>query len=101
MALVQQRIIEDLFAATTEGIRGVDHDGRPICLFIDTVAIMGDLPQAAAFTDVLGHSTDTLCRLFYMRKHKNHTFQEKNHSSQQHSGRLTLVRFDARRKAKW
>lgn len=55
-----QSIIYDLVTAATEGIRDVDLDGRPNRIFIDTVTMMGDLPQATAFTDFHGHSVNTL-----------------------------------------
>lgn len=99
IAWVLKYIIEDLVIAATEVTRGVDPDGRPIRIFTNMSAMMGDLPQASPFTDVLGHSANTLCMLYCMRKHKNHTFPETNYSSGQHSDRVSLVRFGARRKA--
>lgn len=63
MAPVLHRIIDDLVIAATEDIRGEDPAGRPIRIFIDTVATIGNLPQAAAFTDVLGDSENILCMI--------------------------------------
>lgn len=40
---VLKRNVDDLVTAATEGIRDVDPDGRPIRIFVDTVAILGDL----------------------------------------------------------
>lgn len=97
MALGLQRIIDDLFIAATEKILDVDPDGGSIRIFVDMVAMMCDNPQAAKFSDVIEHSTNTLCLLCCMRKHKNHTFRKTNYSSENHSGRLCLIRFDPRR----
>lgn len=77
----------------------MDTDGRSIRIFIDTFAMMGNLSQAVEFKDVLGHMANTLCTLCCMHKYKNQTFPETNYSSDQHFGRLSLVRFDNRLKA--
>lgn len=67
--------------------------------FFDLAAMMGDLPQAASFSDVLRHSSNTLCSHRCIRNHENHTIPKTNHSSEQHSGRWSLMCFGARRKA--
>lgn len=91
-------IIDDQVTAATKGVWGVDPDGRPIGIFIETVATIGNLPQAAVFTGILKHSMNTLCKLCCMRKYKNHTYLMTTYSSQLHSDRLSLVCFDARHK---
>lgn len=58
--LVLKRVIEDLFTVAKESNRDVDPDGLPIRIFIDTVAMMGNLHHAAAFTDVLEPSMKTI-----------------------------------------
>lgn len=74
MAPVLKLIIDDLVTAATEGIRDVDFDGRPICVLIDTVAMIGDLAHAVPFTNVPKHSANELCTHCCGRKYKIHTF---------------------------
>ena len=96
---VVQLIMADLKKGATEGVVGTDPFGRHVRIFIDTVALLGDLPQAAAYTDVLGHTATALCTLCTMRKRKKSKHPETNYSSHVHSARMGLRRFDARRQA--
>lgn len=66
--------------------------------FINALAMMVGLAQAAAFTNVLGQLANTLSTLCCIRNHKNHTFPKTNYSRKQHSSPLPLVCFDERRK---
>ena len=58
-----QIVLEDLKQSATVGVKGVDPKRRPVRIFIDTVAMYGDILQATAFKDVLGHSANALCTL--------------------------------------
>ena len=99
MAPVLKLIIDDISQAAREGVKGVDPNGNPIRIYIDPVCLMGDLPQAAAYTDVLGHSSNAMCTLCFTRRRKNQMLPETNYSCEFHFARCALCRFDARREA--
>ena len=92
-------IVEDLKKCARRGVQGFDPKGRPVRIFIDTVALFGDFPQAAAFTDVLGHSANAMCTICSIRRRKGQNVPETNFSFELHSARPGLIRFDARRNA--
>lgn len=99
MALEMNRINEDLVTAATAGVRCGDPNSRSTRIFIITVFVIGNLPKAAAFVNVLGHLANILFTLCHMRKRKSNRLAETNCKSELHSGRLSLICFDARRKA--
>lgn len=72
-------IIDDLLTAAMEGIRGVNPGGRPIRLFIVTVAMMGDLPRAAEFIEVHARSAFTLCSVCCICNYMNLTLPATNY----------------------
>lgn len=92
-------IRDDLLHGSRHGVPGIDPFGRPVRIFVDAVGLFGDFPQAAAFTDVLGHTANALCTLCFMRRRKGQNLPETNFSSEVHSGRLGFARFNARRAA--
>ena len=92
-------ILEDIREAAVHGVQGIDPFGRTVRIFIDTTAFFGDLPQAAAFTDVLGHTANALCTLCYMRRRKGRNVPETNFSNDTHAGRPAFMRFNARQRA--
>ena len=94
-----QVILDDLRDASINGVTATDPMGRRVRVFIDTTALFGDIPQAAAFTDVLGHSGNALCSLCHMRRRKNQNLPETNFSVETHGGRPAFVRFNERREA--
>ena len=83
----------------TEGVQSVDPKGWKVRVFLDIVSMMGDLPQAASYSDVRGNSATTFCPLCSMRRRKNTPEPERNFSSEIHSGRMGYIRFDERRRA--
>ena len=92
-------VMEDLRVGATTGVIGTDPFGRPVRIFVDVLALYGDLPQAAAYSDVLGHSATTFCNLCFMRKRKDTPLPTMNYSGHMHSLRLGFARFDERRLA--
>ena len=68
-------------------------------IFLDVVGFYRDFPQAAAFTDVLGHSANSMCSMCFIRRRKGQNVPETNFSVETHSGRAGYIRFDARRQA--
>ena len=96
---VLRTVLADLSEAARHGVHGIDPYGRKVRIFIDTVAFFGDMPQAAGFTDTLGHTSNALCTLCSMRRRKGTADPETNYSSETHGNRMCLARFNARREA--
>lgn len=92
-------IMSDLERCATQGVVGFDSRGYRVRIFIDTVALFGDLPQASAFTDALGHCATAFCGLCTIRRRKGNVLPETNYSNEFHSRRTGFMRFNARRGA--
>ena len=92
-------VLDDLHHSAVHGVPAVDAMGRHVRVFIDTTALFGDFPQAAAFRDVLGLRENARCSLCHMRRRKHQNIPETNFSVETHGGRPSFVRFNARRSA--
>ena len=92
-------ILSDVQNCMKYGVCSVDPNGRKVRIFLDVVSMMGDMPQAASYSDVRGHSATTFCPLCTMRRRKETRNPETNFSSDIHSTRMGYARFDARRRA--
>ena len=96
---VMNRIIDDVCDCAKYGVTGMDPLGRKVIIFLDIVNMIGDYPQVAKYTDVLGHSADAMCALCVVRKRKNRPLPVNNYSNDIHAGRVGYLRFDGRRNA--
>ena len=93
---VFNKIIDDVCECARNGVTGVDPLGRRVRIYIDVMQFIGDFPQVAKYTDVLGHTADSMCSLCTIRKRKNRPVPVNNFSNHIHSGRVGYMRFDAR-----
>ena len=96
---VMDKIIDDVCKYARHGIAGMDPFGRKVTIFLDVADFIGDYPQVAKYTDVLGHSADAMCSVCTIRKRKNRPTPANNYSNEIHSARAGYVRFDARAEA--
>lgn len=92
-------VLDDVHHCMTTGVCGVDPNGRKVRIFLDVVSMMGDMPQAASYSDVRGHSATTFCPLCTMRRRKDTRYPETNFTSDIQSMRMGYARFDSRRRA--
>lgn len=94
-------IISDLETYTTEVVVRSDFAGLRVRIFIDVVAIFGDLLHASVFTDALrhGHIATALYSLCTIRCRKWLSVPETNYSTRAHSCWTGFPRFNARRSA--
>ena len=93
---VMDKIIEDVCKYARHGIAGMDPFGRKVTIFLDIANFIGDYPQVAKYTDILGHSADAMCSVCTIRKRKNRPEPANNYTNDIHSARAGYVRFDVR-----
>lgn len=87
----------DLVLGATTGIPGLDPYGRPVQIFLDTVGYFGDYPAVTATTDVRGHNATAFCTFCTFREVHNAPGGSKMYSTDIHSRRLGVMRWDSRR----
>lgn len=93
---VMTRIMDDVVETARHGIPGMDPVGRHVRIFIDVVNLLGDYPQVAKYTDILGHGADAMCSLCFVRKRKKRSLPANNYGNGIHSARVGYARFDGR-----
>ena len=90
-------IHDDLIIGASKGFDSIDPFGRPVRIFLDTVAMFGDYPALTATTDVRGHNALAFCTFCTFRDHNRAKSGSKLYSTAWHSRRLGASRSDHRR----
>ena len=90
-------IENDLITGAKEGFGSIDPFGRPVRIFIDTVAMFGDYPALSGTADVRGHNATSFCTFCTFRERPNSSLGSKIYSSSVHSKRMSAMRNDERR----
>ena len=68
-------IVEDIIRGVTNGIPGVDPEGKNVIIFLEPVCFLADYPAVTAMSDALGHTGNAFCNLCSMTKKERKRFQ--------------------------
>lgn len=92
-------VVDDIAKGTVDGIEGFDPYGKKVKIFLDAIAIIGDYPAVTSGTDLSGHNSDSFCSFCTITKRKGGNHTQILYTSDLHSRRASLTRFDERMKA--
>ena len=90
-------IHEDLILGASKGFPSFDPYGRPVQIFIDTVAMFGDYPALTKASDLRGHNALSFCTFCTFREHAGTASGSRLYSTAWHSRRLGAMRTDTQR----